>query len=86
MLIASTIMNDEEIQLYFLSMGQIEMDGSVLGMLRDEEKGELMIYMMMAELPEDLLSEEQLSKVYELQESVNEIVDQLMEDPRYVAP
>lgn len=85
MMFATTMVGETEVELYFVALGMIEMDGVCLGRLQDDAAGELSIYLMLVELEMEGLNEEEMSRLYELQESVNVILDQLMEDPRYVA-
>lgn len=85
MMLATTMVGETEVELYFVALGMIEMDGVCLGKLQDDAAGELSIYLMPAELELEGLMEEELSRVYALQESMNILLDQLMEDPRYVA-
>ena len=85
MMFATAVVADREVELYFIAIGMIEMDGVCLGKLQDETAGELSIYLQLVELDVEGFSQEDASRLYELQESVNVLLEQLMEDPRYVA-
>lgn len=83
-MVAAAIGEVEE-DLYYLTLGQIESDGNFVGALQHEIFGRVEIHMQMAETDMDVFAEEDHDWVYTLQESMNLILDQLMEDPRYIA-
>ena len=84
-LVAAATIGEVETDLYYLMLGPIETDGVFYGALQDETAGRIDIHMMHVDPVLDGFAEEDYDLIYTLQESMNLILDQLMEDPRYIA-
>ena len=85
MMIAAAAIGEAETDLYFLTLGSVESDGLFFGALQDQEVWRIDIHVLLIDPVLDGFAEEDYDLIYTLQESMNLILDQLMEDPRYIA-
>lgn len=80
---ASTTVMEEEIPLYTLILTKGNAEGAKVGVLRDRKMGNINVILQMNEPQCEYLSEAGYSRIYELQEGINELISQLEEDPRF---
>ena len=83
---AVTFLGEQEILLYTLILTTLDIDveeAMVLGWLQDEELGRIAIVLQLEEQNPESWSEAEYMWICELQETVNHLLMQLMEDPRY---
>ena len=79
--IVASVMEREDLMLYAILLSKTEMDGIKVGELQLEEGERIGLYLQMAEYTEDTPEYENICFC---QESVNDLLEQLMADPRYV--
>lgn len=83
---AVTLLGEQEILLYSLILTTMDVaadEAMVLGWLQDEELGRIAIVLQLEEQLPESWSEAEYMWICELQETVNVLLMQLMEDPRY---
>ena len=83
---ATTLLGEQEILLYTLILTTMDISAEealVLGWLQDEELGRINIVLQLEEQLPESWSEAEYMWICELQETVNHLLMQLMEDPRY---
>ena len=83
---AVTFLGEQEILLYTLVLTEMEIsadEAMILGWLQDEELGRIAIVLQLEEQNPEYWSEAEYMWICELQETVNHLLMQLMEDPRY---
>lgn len=87
MVTVTTILAEKEVMLYTLILTGMELDGMedfVFGYLQDEILGTISIVLQMEEQIPAEWSEDEFTRICELQETVNDLFEQLQEDPRFV--
>lgn len=83
---ATTLLGEQEILLYTLILTTMDISAEealVLGWLQDEALGRISIVLQLEEQLPESWSETEYMWICELQETVNHLLMQLMEDPRY---
>lgn len=79
--IVVSLKNREDLMLYTFLLSKTEMDGIKVGELQVAENERIGLYLQMAEYTEDT---PEFEDICFCQESVNDLLEQLMADPRYV--
>jgi len=76
----------EKIELFTLCFGTVPESGYVMGHLTDKAGEEIPVSVVMAAIePDATMSEETLDELYGLQESINDLLVQLRENPDFTA-
>lgn len=74
----------QELVLFSVALTKEEPEGDLLGVLKDETKGEWKACVNVTQINSQDWSEEQYSEICALQECVNDIMIQIQEDPRFI--
>lgn len=74
----------QELVLFSVALTKGEPEGYLLGVLKDETKGEWKVAVNVTQINSQDWSEEQYSEISALQQCVNDIMIQIQEDPRFV--
>lgn len=81
--IFTTDFTGEELELFRFSMSRDGTDGYELGVLKDEEAGELRVCVEVKDYENGSWAPEEYTKLISLQERVNDIIIQFYDDPRF---
>ena len=84
MITFTTNFTGEELVLFRFSISASGDDGFALGVLKDEQAGDLMVCVHVEEYTSGNLAPEDFNKLNALQERVNDIIVQFYDDPRFV--
>ena len=84
-IIFTTSFTGEELELFRFSISKSGTEGYQLGVLKDENAGELLVCMNVKEYENGSWTPEQYAKLTGMQERVNDIIVQFYEDSRFTA-
>ena len=84
MITFTTNFTGEELVLFRFSISASGDDGFALGVLKDEQAGDLMVCVHVEEYTNGNWAPEDFNKLNALQERVNDIIVQFYDDPRFV--
>lgn len=84
-IIFTTHFTGEELELFRFSISKSGTDGYQLGVLTDEEAGQLLVCMNVTEYNSGSWTPEEYAKLNAMQERVNDIIIQFYDDPRFTA-
>lgn len=84
-IIFTTDLTGEELELFRFSISKSGTDGYQLGVLTDEEAGQLFVCMNVTEYSSGSWTPEEYAKLNAMQERVNDIIIQFYDDPRFTA-
>lgn len=84
-IIFTTDFTGEELELFRFSISKSGTDGYRLGVLTDENAGQLLVCMNVTEYSSGSWTPEEYAKLNAMQERVNDIIIQFYDDPRFTA-
>lgn len=82
-IIFTTNFTGEDLELFRFSLNKAGTDGYELGVLEDEEAGELRVCVDVKDYENGNRTPEEYTKLTSLQERVNDIIAQFYDDPRF---
>ena len=78
-----TKISGKEVVLFSVTFGPDEVEGYLLGQLKEDEKM-INVYTVVNEMPAEDWSEEEYNEICSLQERVNDIIMQVFDDERFI--
>lgn len=88
MVAVTAVIAEKEVLLYTLILTGMELEGMdefIMGRLQDEALGTICIIVQMEEPSPEGWTEHEFTRICELQETVNDLLAQLLADPRFVS-